>query len=187
MPSQQFKDYRRSFRGMLEQEREAGRVAVGRQQEYDPYAAAATSAQAQFQTFDRDLRRSLDDMRGSQVGTGRLRTGFGYQDQDRLWEGAVEGLNRSLAERALDASRLDLANITSQQQARSLAAEMAAGGMDQELQLEDIERAKKSGIGGFLGGALGGIGGFFLGGPLGAVAGSQIGSQAGAGIGGIFA
>lgn len=171
---------------MLESEDAAAQGARARQASYDPYKAAETSAKAQFYTFERDLGRNLEDMRGSQVGSGRLRSGYGFQDQDRLWEGAVEGLNRSLAERAMTAAGLDLRNIEGMQMARALAGEMAVGGMDRELQLEEIRKAKSGGILGGIGGALGGIAGFFAGGPLGAVAGSQIGSAAGSGIGGIF-
>jgi hypothetical protein len=181
-----FNYYDKSFRSLLENETHGAGVAQNRQEQYDPYAAANRSARAQFETFERDLGRGLEDMRGSQVGSGRLRTGFGYQDQDRLWEGAVEDLNRSLAERSMQAAGLDLQNIQGMQASRSLAAEMASGGMDRELQMYEIEKARKGGLGGFLGGALGGIGGFFLGGPMGAVAGANIGSSAGAGIGGYF-
>jgi hypothetical protein len=186
MPSQDFQDYRRTFRDTLESEQGAAGVARTRQAEYDPYAAADKSAKAQFETFDRDLYRSLESMRGSQVGSGRLRTGFGYDDQDRLWEGAVEGLNREVAKQSMTAAGLDLRNIEGMQGARELTAEMSSGGMDQELALEEQERAKSGGIGGLLGGLAGGIGGFIIGGPVGAAAGAQIGSSAGSGIGTIF-
>lgn len=186
MPSQEFDQYRRSFRGMLERENTAADRAVQRQATYNPYDAAKKSAKAQFYTFERDLGRNLEDMRGSQVGAGRLRSGYGFQDQDRLWEGAVEGLNREVAARSMQAAGLDLQNIQGMQMARELAGEMAVGGMDRELQLEEIRKAKSGGILGGLGGVLGGVAGFFAGGPLGAVAGSQIGSAAGSGIGGIF-
>lgn len=186
MPSQDFQRYRESFRDTLEAEQGAAGVARTRQQDYDPYAAAETSARAQFETFDRDLGRNLEDMRGSQVGSGRLRTGFGYQDQDRLWEGAVEDLNRSVAKRSMTAAGLDLRNIEGMQMSRDLSAEMAAGGMDQELALEEQERARKSGIGGMIGGALGGVAGLLIPGA-GPVIGSVLGQAAGSGIGAIFA
>ena len=86
----------------------------------------------------------------------------------------------------MTAAGLDLRNIEGQQMSRDLSAEMAAGGMDQELALEEQERAKKSGIGGAIGGALGGVAGIVLPG-FGPVIGSVLGGAAGRGIGGIFA
>lgn len=180
-----FQNYRQSFRRQLAGEESAADTARQRQEAYDPYQSAERAAKAQFYTFDRDLRRGLDDLRGSQVGTGRLRTGFGYQDQDRLWEGAVEGLNREVAGRSMQAAGLDLQNIQGMQLARALAAEMGSGGMDRELQLYELEQAKKRSTGGFLGGALGALAGIAIPG-LGPVGGSAIGGALGKGIGGIF-
>ena len=180
-----YNQYDQRFRSLLEQEQQASGQAWQRQANYDPYAAANRSARAQFETFERDLGRGLEDLRGSQVGTGRLRSGFGYQDQDRLWEGAVESLNREVAKRSMDAAGLDLRNIEGMQNARSLAAEMASGGMDRELQMYEIEQARKQGTGGLIGGALGGALGFAIPG-LGPVIGSALGQAAGSGIGGLF-
>lgn len=169
--------YRSSFREMLGEEQDAAGQARKRQAAYDPYEAANRSAQAQYQTFDRDLREGVEDLRGSQVGRGRLNTGFGFEDEDRLYRGAYEDLNRAIAERSMQAAGLDLRNIEGMQRARELAPEMAAGGIDQEMQREDIEREKKGGLIGGVGGLIGGVGGFMLGGPMGAAVGSSIGGN----------
>jgi len=162
----------------LGKESDAADVARDRQQEYDPYASAQRAAGAQYETFSRDFREDIEDFRGSQVGTGRLRTGFGYEDQDRLYRGGIEDMNRQIALRSMDASRLELRNIEGMQGSRSLTGELAAGGIDQENARADYEAKKKGGLFGGIGGLIGGAAGIIMGGgPLGASAGSEIGSN----------
>jgi len=170
--------YEGGMRDMFGEEQDAAGVARDRQQSYDPYAAAATAAQAQYATFDRDLREGIEDFRGSQVGTGRLRTGFGYEDQDRLYRGAIEDMNNEIGSRSMQAAGLDLQNIQGMQMARPLAGELGAGGLDYEMAKKDYESKKKGGLFGGIGGLLGGAVGFIAGGgPLGAAAGSEIGGN----------
>ncbi len=170
--------YRDTFRDLLGKESDAADVARTRQQEYDPYASAQRAAGAQYETFSRDFREDIEDFRGSQVGSGRLRTGFGYEDQDRLYRGGIEDMNRQIAMRSMQASGLELRNIEGMQGARDLTGELAAGGIDQENARADYESKKKGGLFGGIGGLIGGgIGLLAGGGPLGAAAGSDIGSN----------
>jgi len=174
-PTQQ---YESGMRDLFGEEQEAAGVARDRQQSYDPYAAAAKAAKAQYGTFDRDLRENIEDLRGSQVGTGRLRTGFGYEDQDRLYRGAIEDMNNEIGSRSMQAAGLDLRNIEGMQMARPLAGELGAGGLDYEMAKKDFESKKKGGLLGGIGGLIGGGIGFLAGGgPLGAAVGSQMGGN----------
>ncbi len=171
-------EYRDQFRDLLGKESESADIARQRQQDYDPYEAASRAAGASYERFDRDFREDIEDFRGSQVGTGRLRTGFGYEDQDRLYRGGIEDMNRQIAERSMQAAGLDLRNIEGMQGAREMTGALAAGGIDQENARADYESKKKGGLFGGIGGLLGGAAGFVLGGgPLGAAAGSEIGGN----------
>lgn len=168
--------------GMLknyQDESAAAGVARQRQQDFDPYAAANRATEAQFQTISRDLREDTMDLRGSQVGSGRLRTGFGYGDEDLLYRGAYESFGRSTAERSMQAAGLEQRNIGQMQISRELAPSIAAGGLDYEMAKKDYESQKKGGFWGGVGGIVGGVAGFIGSGgnPMGAAAGSEAGGN----------
>lgn len=177
-PEKPINVYRGAMRTALDREQAAADEAVNRQANYDPYEAANRASEAQFYTVDRGLREGVEDLRGSQVGRGRLRTGFGFQDEDRLYRDTYESFGRSVAERSLQASGLELQNIHDMQRSRELAPEIAAGGIDAELARMDYESQKKGGFLGGIGGLLGaGVGFIAGGGPLGVAAGAQIGGN----------
>jgi hypothetical protein len=156
--------------------REAEDVAQERLAGFDAEDAAARSARAQYQTFARDLGRNVEALRGSQVGRGRLTTGFGFEDEDRLVEGSLEDLNRQLVQNALTAQGLNLeaagglANLGGARTNRFL--DILGSERDASFLEEEMARRKKADKRGGLFGALGtiakGVGGYLAGGPVGA-------------------
>lgn len=177
-PGEPLNQYREAFRESQRAEQEAAGVARQRQQDYNPQEYAERSARGMWDVISRDMSEQLIDLRGSQVGMGRLNTGFGYEDEDRLYRGAYDRMGSELASRSIQTAGLELGNINSMQQSRELAPSIAAGGIDQELALKDYERQRRGGLFGGIGGVLGGIAGFALGGgPVGAAVGSNIGGN----------
>lgn len=129
------------------------------------------TAQAGFELIRTPLQEELERLRGSQVSAGRLNTGFGHGDQDRLFRDITQNFNTQLQSRALDTVGFDLQGL-------GLAGDFASGTLNRQL-LQEMEKRKRTG--GLLGG-LGALGGFLIGGPPGAV----IGGGLGAGIGEFF-
>lgn len=145
---------------------------------FDAEDAARRSARAQFDEFSEDLGDNISDLRGSQVGRGRLSSGFGFEEEDELYEGALEDLGRSLSQNALHAQGLNL-SATSQlselggrQTGRFL--DVLASERDADLLEEEQRRRARAEKRGGLFDALGTIAkgglGFWAGGPAGAAA-----------------
>jgi hypothetical protein len=155
---------------------------------FDPYAAAERSARGMFDTFREDLGQDIGDLRGQQVGMGRLDTGFATEDEDRLITGGIRNLNNEIAGRSMQAAGMDWQRI----QGIGGAAmhygdnylDLVSGGLDRYTAEENAKRSRKKGIFGAIGTGLGAIGGFALGGPAGAAAGARIGGSMGGGFGG---
>lgn len=145
---------------------------------YDAQEAARTSARAQFDEFSEDLGRNIRDLRGSQVGRGRITSGFGFEEEDELYEGALEDLGRTLNQNALRAEGLNLqatgqlSELGGRRTGRAydiLASERDANLLQQEM--ERRRRAeKRGGLFGFLGNVAKGGLGWLAGGPAGAAA-----------------
>jgi hypothetical protein len=68
------------------------------------------AASGAFADFLPELERSIGEMRGAQVGMGRLNTGFATEDEDRLVSLGMEDLNQKLSQMALQAGGLQLEN-----------------------------------------------------------------------------
>jgi hypothetical protein len=172
----------RQFMGQAERDRmrgtEAEDVAGERLRDFDAEEGAARAGRAQYETFEKDLGRNIESLRGSQVGRGRINSGFGFEDEDRLVEGSLEDLNRQLAQNALQAQGLNLsatgqlAGLGGQQTNRYL--EVLGSERDASFLEEEMERRKKadkrSGLFSALGTIAKGAGGFLAGGPGGAAA-----------------
>jgi hypothetical protein len=88
------------------QGREASQEYLDRLRTFDPMAAATQAAEAQYQTALPLIQRQVNRLRGSQVGHGRLRTGYGMQDQDELLERNYANLNQSMIARAMQAAEM---------------------------------------------------------------------------------
>ena len=141
-------------------------------------------ATATFESFRKGLGEDVESLRGSQVGRGRLDTGFGFEDEDRLVTESVEGLNRELARQAFTAASLNLENIggisRSAESARDRDLDLLTGSQDRAQAQENADRQRKRRRFGLLGGALGAGAGFLLGGLPGASLGARLGGAAGA-------
>lgn len=157
----------------------------------DPRAAFRESSQAAFDTFKEQFSDNLSDLRGQQVGQGRLNTGFRFDDEDRLFKGMGENLNRTISDRALDAERL-VQNQTAQRAGMAQwAGDRATAGvggeyhtlrgqrMQDERDGRERRDSRRRGRWNTLLGLGGAAIGFGLGGPGGAAAGFNIGSRAG--------
>lgn len=149
----------------------------------DPRQAYRTSATAAIDEFKDAFGLNLRNLRHSQVGSGRVDTGFGYRDEDVLFRGMSRDLIRDLNQRALDAEAIN------QERLRSLGgigyeynrdALEASSGSWQTLRQQRLanKASKRSFWGRLLGGALtavGTVGGALIGGPAGAAAGAAAG------------
>lgn len=168
------------FQGQAKKDEERGdvleREAEDRLRGFDAEDAARRSARAQFDEFREDLGEDIQDLRGSQVGRGRLNSGFGFDEEDELVSEGIENLGRSLTQNALQAQGLNL-SATSQlgamgQGRTSRFLDVLASERDADFLEEEMRRRKKADKRGGLFSALGtvakGVGGYIAGGPVGA-------------------
>lgn len=184
-------DYGGLFRSETNRAIGAGRTAEreyrNRLHNFDPMEGLRTSSQGAWESIAERLREEIGDLRGSQVGVGRLQTGFATGDEDRLFAGGVRNLNQRIAQGAMGAQHLDFARI---QELGGYAGSRYAQGLEMlmsERERQDARRQNRaSGVGAALGTAAG-IGLSFIPGAQ-PFAGSLIagGGQVGAGIGSLF-
>src|SRR5690606_37057562 len=122
--------------------RRAEDAFLDRSERFDAQDAAGTAARAHFEQFQEDLERGLRDFRGSQVGAGRIDTGFRFEDEDELFRQGLADLGRTIASDALRAESLNLqntANIGNFGQATTgRFLDVLAGQRDTELALEEL-------------------------------------------------
>lgn len=177
--------YRTRYRTAIEREGQAAEEARTKLGQYDPMEYAKTAAKGTYDLLARDARRDLFDLRSSQVGTGRTRTGFGYQDQDRLWEGFMDRVGQNIASNAMTASGQRLNQLGLEYSSVDRYGDFLGAGYDVEMDKYNEEKKKKKGLWGTLGMIAGGALGFTplgvpFGGPLGTAAlGGSIGQQLG--------
>lgn len=175
-------EYRDRYRGLLESEGEEAASSREAQRGYDATAYAERYADAMYSHLERPYMESAMDMRGRQVGQGRTRTGFGFEDEDRLYRDMfAQPLAESIGMQAGQFAGLDLQNISQRATSQDRYGTALASAYDAELAQENAKRKKKGGLLGVLGGVVGGVGGFFLSGgnPWGAMAGASAGSALG--------
>lgn len=129
---------------------------------------AREAGRATYDEFSEDLTRSVGDLRASQVGRGRLRTGFGFREEDRLVSDSYKALMRAIAQQSLQAAGLNL-------DARGMEGEMVAGALDRR---QAEKNARKRRRGGLLG-TIGAIGGTLIAPGIGTYLGGQLGQAAG--------
>jgi len=174
--------YRTRYREAMNREGEAAVQSRAALKRHDPMDYANESAQGTYDYLKRDAFRDLDDLRGNQVGRGRLNTGFGYEDEDRLWEGFMDRVGSQISSNAMEGSRQKLSALTTDYSSQDRFGDYLAGGIDQETDRYNEEQRKKSSgfgvLGTLAGGALGFIPGFgaAIGGPFG---GASIGGAIG--------
>lgn len=154
-------------------------------EQFDAASAARESATATFESFREQLGEDVESLRGNQVGRGRLDTGFGFEDEDRLVRGGLRDLNREISRGAFQAESLNLRNIEGQTGAAEGARErdlsFLTGSMDREQARENEKRQRRrSRFGALLGGVGAAVGSF--GGVPGASLGAKIGSAVGSNL-----
>jgi hypothetical protein len=154
-----------------------------RREEFDPREFARETAAASFEDHREGFERGIEGLRGEQVGMGRLRIGFGGEDEDRLVEDLNRRTARELARAAFTAGGMELSNIGGIQaagsEARTRSDAALAGELDRADAAEERRRQRRSRFLGTLGTLAGGAIGAFKGGIPGAMAGARIGGSLG--------
>lgn len=100
----------------LEQEEDEREDIRRRGREFDARGATREAARAGYEEISRDRSEAMESLRGRQVGQGRVDTGFGMQDQDRLFRDIEEDFNRQLAKQGLQEAQLQLRNLEGRRQ-----------------------------------------------------------------------
>lgn len=149
---------------------------------FDARDYARDVARSTFADFREDLGRGVEELRGSQVGRGRIKTGYGFEDEDRLVEDFQDRLSRDIASQAFTAAGLNLRNLEGRSRESSEATrrsdDILVGVLDREQAKKNArEREKRNRLDLLLGGVGAGAG-FLLGGPGGAALGGRLGSAA---------
>lgn len=170
-------------------EARAGRLEAGAdeaRESFDAASAAREVASAQFADFRRDLGEGLESQEDRQVGAGRVDTGFGFQDADRLTGRFEDKLAREVSRNAFNAAQLNLRNIEGRtgaaERGRDRDLDLLTGATDRAQAIQNEKQQRKRSRFGLLGGVAGGVGGFILGGPAGAQLGAKLGSTVGSNI-----
>lgn len=144
---------------------------LGRVRSHDPTEAFKETAKAGFEEIRTPLAESIESLRSEQVGRGRLNSGFGFQDEDRLVRDIYTNYLNRLSSSALAAEQLRL-------QGYGLEGDIISGQLDRKTAEQNAGRHRK----GALFGALGAGAGWLLGGPAGGYLGSLLGNQVGQSI-----
>lgn len=84
---------------------------LGRAMAYNPMANIKASAEGAFNVYRRRLKEDMESLLGSQVGQGRVRTGYGMQDQDRLMLESTDRLNSEILRNAMLGEQLSFQNM----------------------------------------------------------------------------
>lgn len=131
----------------------------GKAESFDARDYAGQAAQGIFDQFMPKLQESIGDLRGQQVGMGRLNTGFATEDEDRLVRGGLEDLNHQIAGLSMDAARLDQQNT---QDLGNMGLEYGnrymdqiSGQYDRRVAEDNAKKKQGGGFGKFLGGVAG--------------------------------
>lgn len=148
---------RSRFLGAIGEEEEATEGATRELREFDPRKAAKRSARAQFETFEEDLREDMQSLRGRQVGSGRVDTGFGFQDQDRFVRDRLDRLDRALATRATASAGQRLQQLGMVNRSRGRFFDLLSGQLDRETARENAEKQQLASILGGITGTAGSI------------------------------
>lgn len=168
------------------QGREAEDEYLRRAQEYDPQESIDRSARASFDSVRGDMNEAVGDLRGQQVGMGRLDTGFATGDEDRLVRSAYDRLNNTLSQNAMFGEQLSMQNTQalgrfgSEQSGRYL--DLMSGQMDREQAARNAQKERQAGLFGGIAKLAGGALGSLLG-PAGTAVGAKLGGVVGGWLG----
>ena len=153
---------------------------------FDAAEYARETAAASFADMKEEMGRGVESLRGQQVGRGRLDTGFGFEDEDRLVMDFQDRLSRDISHQAFTAAGMDLRNIEGGASDANLARErdlgLLVGATDREQARVNERNRRRRGRFGMLAGLAGAGVGLALGGPAGAQLGGSIGSSVGSSL-----
>jgi hypothetical protein len=151
---------------------------------FDAQQGAVESARGIVGSLTPDLQRNLEFARGQAVGRGRLDTGFFDEDRGRLFEDFNTRVANAVAANALQAQRLNLANVGQIGQfgenIQNRFVNLLGGSLDRATAERNAE--PPSLFGRLLGAGLSIAGtavGGSIGGPQGAAVGGAVGREAG--------
>lgn len=152
---------------------------------YDPQESFERSAEGAYAGFRDRLNEDIGSLREEQVGTGRLRTGWGTQDEDRLVTRSADRFSSMLADRALQTEQLRYSNLRDRggyaERQGNTYLDLVSGGLDRAQAEENARRERRGNKARGIGTAIGAVGGSFIPG-IGTKAGGTIGGA----LGGLF-
>lgn len=123
---------------------------LGRAESFDPTAALKTYGDAAYSGFSRNLNVAQKKLRGQEVGMGRLDTGFGTEDEDRLTADLAGRYQQDLAGKSLEAEGLGLKNTEDigqfGQNQQNQYLDLLTGGLDRETADANAKKAMWSNI-----------------------------------------
>lgn len=125
--------------------------------------AASKAAGATFTDWQDQLKRGYESLTGGQVASGRINSGYGYQDSDRYLKDQGNALTKNLAALSLQAEGLNLQNTGMLGQ---YGSDVTGRGVDlaqTEADRKAQEAASKRSLYGNLGGAIINAAGTYLG------------------------
>ena len=106
------RDLRSSFENTGRRGESASDAYLKQALSYNPVAALRSANTGSINQFRRQFGLDLGELRGSQVGSGRLNTGWGYGDQDRLFTESADRLNDKFLSNAFNAENLRMQNMS---------------------------------------------------------------------------
>jgi len=144
-----------------------GADARSRLSGFDPHQSFLESVKAGFSQLQPQFAKERENLFGQQVRMGRLRSGFGFEDVDRLRVGQQRVVADMIGNRALDTAGLDLRGRESSATLASGVNERAKDRFGEFLTagLEGEEQQRGPGFFDFLQNAGGPLGTIFAGSP----------------------
>lgn len=136
--------------------------------------AIKTAAGGLFDMFQKRLGQGTQDLRGSQVGAGRLTGGYGAEDENALRFNAQSDFNDKIAGLAVTGTQMDQANTRDLGQfgqgEEQQYLDLLTGGLDRQQAAQNAKQNRKSS----LWGSLAGLAGTVFGGPIGGYIGKKL-------------
>lgn len=147
--------------GLSSTGRDAEWEYLRRARSFDPYSAMRTASQGAYNSLMPQLSKAFKDLRGSEVGSGRLNSGFGKGDEDYLLGQGLDRLNSLIAQNALQASSLQFQNNQSLGEFGNAktgqAIDILAGNRDAAVARENAKRQERASMFGSLANFGGGL------------------------------
>lgn len=126
-----------------QQRAQAESGAYGRAASYDPAAAVDKFAQGAWSQAQAGIKQDLGDLRGAEVGAGRLDTGFYDYDQGQVMKSAIADYNSKIAQTAVQASGQTVQNnqalLGASEHANTDYMDMVSGGLDRATREKEYQ------------------------------------------------